>query len=352
MLLIVVGPFSTADFITAVVTLDNSTPVGVRDSAGAGWPNGPAWTGFNVPVANAQSTDTVLIPKGHAWRWSTDDVNYTDGKSPFTNYPTTDPSGPFYGMTVTAWTARCSTIYLSTTIQLTALPTSAVTQRYALDNEVTVFINGTQVGSKIQHFSSASYWNITSSIPTSANWAVGANTIKLVAASCINGSSPFDPDGNAIDIEWTIPSSGLPTVPALAALGNDPTNPFSADPVHTRTGNYLYSHTDVAIPGRAGGVSFVRTYNSLDARSGPISGGWTHNWNARLVDNSGASPPTVDVVDWDARTDTFSVSGSTYTPPPQSFDSLTQPGGLPHSAVWLLTRHPTTPSEHSIPVAS
>ncbi|MBI4493698.1 MAG: LamG domain-containing protein, partial [Chloroflexi bacterium] len=122
--------------------------------------------------------------------------------------------------------------------------------------------------------------------------------------------------------------------PGTTSLGPaSETQVAGGDPVNTATGNYTYQHTDVAIPGRGGGLVLARSYNSLDDRDGDLGKGWTHSYSTRLVDNS----PTIQVIQWTGRTDHFTWDGSTYVPPAGVFDTLSRPDGLPLGAVWLLT---------------
>ena len=51
-------------------------------------------------------------------------------------------------------------------------------------------------------------------------------------------------------------------------------------------GNYRYSHTDLRIPGIGMPLVFSRTYNSLNCGAdGPLGHGWTHSYQARLIDD-------------------------------------------------------------------
>jgi hypothetical protein len=51
-------------------------------------------------------------------------------------------------------------------------------------------------------------------------------------------------------------------------------NRFESDPVNTATGNYVYTASDFALPGRGLNLAFTRSYNSLDVGVGPIGPGW------------------------------------------------------------------------------
>lgn len=69
--------------------------------------------------------------------------------------------------------------------------------------------------------------------------------------------------------------------------------PSTVDPVSTVTGNMYHDETDLVIPGKGMPYAFTRTYNSnptttsgpgsVNASSFPISQGWTHSYNMKLV---------------------------------------------------------------------
>jgi RHS repeat-associated protein len=115
------------------------------------------------------------------------------------------------------------------------------------------------------------------------------------------------------------PPTPLPVVPpSLGPPG--PTNPqgVSAEPVSTGNGNYLYHHTDLAIPGRGTGLRFERTYNALDSYSGPLGANWTHNYNVTLAHNQ-----TTAQIKWgDGHGETFALSGMAFIPSPGVHSSL------------------------------
>lgn len=56
---------------------------------------------------------------------------------------------------------------------------------------------------------------------------------------------------------------------------------FSKDPVNLSTGNFIYSHIDITIPGRTPMV-FRRFYNSVNNRSGVLGCDWNHNYDIWL----------------------------------------------------------------------
>lgn len=56
---------------------------------------------------------------------------------------------------------------------------------------------------------------------------------------------------------------------------------FSKDPVNLSTGNFIYSHTDLAVPGR-NPMIFRRFYNSVNSSGGVLGNDWNHNYDIWL----------------------------------------------------------------------
>jgi RHS repeat-associated protein len=100
---------------------------------------------------------------------------------------------------------------------------------------------------------------------------------------------------------------------------------MSKDPVNTATGNYVYQHRDMQLPGKGMPFMFERSYNSqagsdAAATSGPFGFGWTHNYNTSLtVDISGNV-----TVNWgDGKTESYANNGAGgFTPQYGVFDIL------------------------------
>jgi len=95
---------------------------------------------------------------------------------------------------------------------------------------------------------------------------------------------------------------------------------YSEDPINMGTGNYIYQHQDLYIPGRGLPLTITRSYNSMDIYSGPLGSGWTFNYNVNLaVAGSG----DVVVMREDGRRDTYTLNpDDTYSPPLSVFDTL------------------------------
>ncbi|MBI4493761.1 MAG: RHS repeat protein, partial [Chloroflexi bacterium] len=134
----------------------------------------------------------------------------------------------------------------------------------------------------------------------------GPGTIKLWAYAGSNTPPPLPTEG--------VPAGSDRNPP-------DPSGGTSRDPVHTSTGSYTYTHTDVATSGRGPTVVFARTYNSNDSRVGPLGPGWTHNYAARLTRPDGTTSDVV-VVGPQGRSDHYTLVDGVYTPPAGTYTTL------------------------------
>jgi RHS repeat-associated protein len=67
------------------------------------------------------------------------------------------------------------------------------------------------------------------------------------------------------------------------------------DPISTVTGNMYHDETDLMIKGRGLNYTFTRTYNSLNIDNSdnlPLSKGWVHSYNMKLVSNDFGKYPS------------------------------------------------------------
>jgi hypothetical protein len=112
------------------------------------------------------------------------------------------------------------------------------------------------------------------------------------------------------------------------ALGNNnSTQPTSLDPVNLATGNYIYNHVDLQIPGRGLPFEFQRYYNSKAATSAnpPLGFGWTHSYNIVLSINSSNSAV---IAFGDGHQETYATNGAGgYISEPGIYNVLTASGG-------------------------
>jgi RHS repeat-associated protein len=93
------------------------------------------------------------------------------------------------------------------------------------------------------------------------------------------------------------------------ALGNNSTQPTSKDPVNLATGNYIYNHVDLQIPGRGLPFEFQRYYNSKDTASTglPLGFGWTDSYNIQL--SVSASNSAVAITFGDGHEEMYTTNG-------------------------------------------
>ena len=111
------------------------------------------------------------------------------------------------------------------------------------------------------------------------------------------------------------------------ALGNNPTQAKSPDPVNLATGNYIYDHVDLRLPGRGLPFEFKRFYNSKDTIGTglPLGYGWTHSYNINLSINASNSAV---IAYGDGHRETYATNGSGgYLGEPGLFNTLTNNGG-------------------------
>ena len=90
-------------------------------------------------------------------------------------------------------------------------------------------------------------------------------------------------------IEASLRSSGATgrrdqvTVDGAEFHGVPSTTGYANDPVNTASGGFVHVETDVALPGLASGLTFLRTYNSRSSEDGAFGRGWSAWTEARLL---------------------------------------------------------------------
>ena len=109
-----------------------------------------------------------------------------------------------------------------------------------------------------------------------------------------------DGGGSPIDVLVEIGSN------ADGLLGQRRSDRFAGDPVSVSTGNLFDNHVD--LPSTAWGMTFARTYNSLNTAAGAFGPGWTTSLSTRMVNYT---PLQTDVRLPDGRTITFTRPTST-----------------------------------------
>jgi YD repeat-containing protein len=138
---------------------------------------------------------------------------------------------------------------------------------------------------------------------------------------------------------------GLATGDTCPPTDPDPNNNPPADPVYLSYGTTFISDVDIPVlpsPGQSGNAAlgFNRFYSS-GARSvdGPLSIGWTHNYNIQCVEDSTGG--TVTITRWDGREIMFTTGDwVNFAPPPGESSTLTFNYGS-SCYVWRL-QHGTT----------
>ncbi len=87
--------------------------------------------------------------------------------------------------------------------------------------------------------------------------------------------------------DWNKVCNGPPPPPRRTVTSKNIGKPSYAqmrgEPVNTENGNFVYTTTDLSVPGNGSPLEFVRTYNSQDNETdGPFGFGWSFNLNTRL----------------------------------------------------------------------
>ena len=115
------------------------------------------------------------------------------------------------------------------------------------------------------------------------------------------------------------PNTMLVTVTGQALGPNTPQSK-SDDPVNLATGNFLYDHTDLTIPGIGFPFTFQRFYNSKDTGNldGPMGAYWSHSYATRISTSNGM----VRVTFGDGRSEIYTNSAGVYVSEPGIYNTL------------------------------
>ncbi len=112
--------------------------------------------------------------------------------------------------------------------------------------------------------------------------------------------------GTTLDTSGVTFNNEVFTDQNLVAIANNDVvrTPSTVDPVSTVTGNMYHDETDFVIPGKGLPYTFTRTYNSNETTTDgagsvnpsflPLSQGWTHSYNMKLVSNDYGQYPNYD----------------------------------------------------------
>ncbi len=108
-------------------------------------------------------------------------------------------------------------------------------------------------------------------------------------------------------------------------------------PVDVQSGNFYHSFADIGIPGRSGGIGVTRTYSASNANlDGPFGFGWSSPYSMRLQDGpyTTSTGPVKQVVQENSAVAQFTLSGMTWSSPPDQFATLVHNG----DGTWTFTR--------------
>jgi len=135
--------------------------------------------------------------------------------------------------------------------------------------------------------------------------------------------------GSANYIGFTDITIGLATVPSpptpgLGSSANNGISGYSAEPVNTGNGNYIYQHADFSIPSRGLPLVFQRSYNTLDNYAGPLGANWVHTYNVVFSQHATASANVVWIRWGDGHGETYTSSGTGYIAQPGVYNALVQ----------------------------
>jgi RHS repeat-associated protein len=110
-------------------------------------------------------------------------------------------------------------------------------------------------------------------------------------------------------------ADNLPTEPQNqgknAGVPKDGVCPFVKNPINAATGNKYEEVLDISVSGPGVPLEFRRSYNSQLSVDGPLSYGWTHNFNVSLQEIPDTSPQRVLIKDSDGRSLYFNADSGT-----------------------------------------
>ncbi len=205
-----------------------------------------------------------------------------------------------------------STPYVEQTFALDVQPQEGA----MINNEYWVYTDGYETSCTISGENVSAYIEVSAS-----GGSASASTSAEVSASGASVSGSVGVGAMVVPIPTVIPTP-LPG-PAPSTLGSSSLNgPYSNEPINLATGNYIYQHQDLFIPGRGLSLAIIRSYNSMDFYNGSFGYGWTFNYNMNLKI---ADDGNVTVTRGDGRGDIYTLNpDGTYLPPLGIYDELTK----------------------------
>jgi WXG100 family type VII secretion target len=121
-------------------------------------------------------------------------------------------------------------------------------------------------------------------------------------------------------------ASAKVAIAALARAGFMPNCAFAGDPINMSTGNFVYSQSDLDIPG-AYPLTFKRFYNSIGGSTSVIGKNWTHTYNISLKENVSFDDPSVTIIFDDGHAETYHMrTDGSYQAPVGKFNTLEKAG--------------------------
>jgi RHS repeat-associated protein len=126
-----------------------------------------------------------------------------------------------------------------------------------------------------------------------------------------NGSTTYYVTLTVTDANGQTDQKTLPIYVSGQSLGAANQSSFSIDPVNLATGNYIYEHSDLRLPGKGFPFDFKRFYNSkFSDQSGlPMGFGWTHSYDIRLA----TTATNATVTFGDSHSEIHILSGGQYS---------------------------------------
>ena len=267
----------------------------------------PAYQGIDVKLrfsADGASSEFYLdnvefVTNIPGWETNADQPSIANEGGPFGSYA----KGVGYGKSITSSSFT--------------IPSGAQTVRFWMSGSGGVVYVDLLRASDGQSLRSVKYWP--------GNWAQFSFNVSDPTYQGVNVKLKFTADASNpwfyLD-QVEVDSSGL-------LLGENPNCSTCGDPVNMTTGNFLYTHDDLSIPGRGLGLSLSRSHNSISTLLGPLGKGWTFNYGISLSFNSDNS---ITVVYPDGRQVSYTrnVNGS-YSAPKGIYDTLVKNGDGTHT---------------------
>ena len=285
------------------------TPTGITVTSPNG---GEAWT--------ADSTRTIT--------WSvigdTSQINYfwtaysLDGGATYVNITTAAPAVRSINWNIPAGISSSQVLVRIRALDATGsiLASSASSANFSITPSGTtirarpVTHNAPNAGKSVT-FDGSTSTPSAGAVITSYQWNFGDNA-TATGTTVTHAFSPSVTTNYTVQltIQDSLGQSDTRTIPVTVtglASGSSSQSSKSSDPVNLATGNYIYDHTDLRLPGRGLPFEFKRTYNSQDTTFtvSPLGPHWTHSYNIFLSN----AVSNVVIVYGDAHSESYTTNG-------------------------------------------